>query len=194
MAGLYEGGNESAGSLKAICKSTKEHANTHKKPERIPNLTGPVASVTSRCSEIRNKTAGRIDAVMATVRTHRHDTTVHDVIRLLIPALYKNQSDSLMAADGDCHHLCKLMAPVRHRWSINDVIGGIRNTTVDNLRQRSSAQSTLGLASLTRGEDTALWCNRSCWRVCSLPLSPARRGTTRCSAYPLPISASADDH
>ncbi|KAJ4450374.1 hypothetical protein ANN_01795 [Periplaneta americana] len=33
-----------------------------------------------------------------------------------------------MAADGDCHHLCKLMAPVRHRWSINDVIGGIRNT------------------------------------------------------------------
>ncbi|KAJ4442191.1 hypothetical protein ANN_12057 [Periplaneta americana] len=33
-----------------------------------------------------------------------------------------------MAADGDCHHLCKLMAPVRHRWCINDVIGGIRNT------------------------------------------------------------------
>ncbi|KAJ4446970.1 hypothetical protein ANN_13672 [Periplaneta americana] len=63
-------------------------------------------------------------------RTHRHDTTVHDVIRLLIPALYKNQSDSLMAADGDCHHLCKLMAPVRHRWSINDVIGGIRNTVM----------------------------------------------------------------
>ncbi|KAJ4449010.1 hypothetical protein ANN_00404 [Periplaneta americana] len=64
-------------------------------------------------------------------KTHRHDTTVHDVIRLLIPALYKNQSDSLMAADGDCHHLCKLMAPVRHRWSINDVIGGIRNTLLD---------------------------------------------------------------
>ncbi|KAJ4446730.1 hypothetical protein ANN_13427 [Periplaneta americana] len=63
-------------------------------------------------------------------RTHRHDTTVHDVIRLLIPALYKNQSDSLMAADGDCHHLCKLMAPVRQRWSINDVIGGIRNTVM----------------------------------------------------------------
>ncbi|KAJ4452258.1 hypothetical protein ANN_03776 [Periplaneta americana] len=42
----------------------------------------------------------------------------------------KNQSDSLMAADGDCHHLCKLMAPVRHRWSINDVIGGIRNTSL----------------------------------------------------------------
>ncbi|KAJ4452205.1 hypothetical protein ANN_03723 [Periplaneta americana] len=38
--------------------------------------------------------------------------------------------DSLMAADGDCHHLCKLMAPVRHRWSINDVIGGIRNTVM----------------------------------------------------------------
>ncbi|KAJ4426836.1 hypothetical protein ANN_26635 [Periplaneta americana] len=29
--------------------------------QRIPNLTGPVASMTSRCSEIRNKTAGRID-------------------------------------------------------------------------------------------------------------------------------------
>ncbi|KAJ4428852.1 hypothetical protein ANN_25845 [Periplaneta americana] len=64
------------------------------------------------------------------VRTHRHDTTVHDVIRLLIPALYKNQSDTLVAADGDCHHLCKLMAPVRHRWSINDFIGGIRNTVM----------------------------------------------------------------
>ncbi|KAJ4448991.1 hypothetical protein ANN_00383 [Periplaneta americana] len=35
-----------------------------------------------------------------------------------------------MAADGDCHHLCNLMAPVRHRWSINDVIGGIRNTVM----------------------------------------------------------------
>ncbi|KAJ4426701.1 hypothetical protein ANN_26499 [Periplaneta americana] len=58
------------------------------------------------------------------------DTTVHDIIRLLILALYKNQSDSLMAADGDCHHLCKLMAQVRHRWSINDVIGGIRNTVM----------------------------------------------------------------
>ncbi|KAJ4452001.1 hypothetical protein ANN_03487 [Periplaneta americana] len=42
----------------------------------------------------------------------------------------KNQSDSLVTADGDCHHLCKLMAPVRHRWSINDVIGGIRNTVM----------------------------------------------------------------
>ncbi|KAJ4448472.1 hypothetical protein ANN_10488 [Periplaneta americana] len=64
----------------------------------------------------------------ASNRTHRHDTTVHDVIRLLIPALYKNQSDSLMADDGDCHHLCKLMAPVRHRWSISHAIGEIRNT------------------------------------------------------------------
>ncbi|KAJ4444228.1 hypothetical protein ANN_06019 [Periplaneta americana] len=35
-----------------------------------------------------------------------------------------------MAADGDCHYLCKLMAPGRHRWSINDVIGGIRNTVM----------------------------------------------------------------
>ncbi|KAJ4427438.1 hypothetical protein ANN_25060 [Periplaneta americana] len=71
-------------------------------------------------------------------RTHHHDTTVHDVIRLLIPALYKNQSDSLMAADGDCHHLCKLMAPVRHRWSINDVIGGIRNTVMPSIAHRAT--------------------------------------------------------
>ncbi|KAJ4428387.1 hypothetical protein ANN_24407 [Periplaneta americana] len=69
---------------------------------------------------------------ISTSRTHRHDTTVHDVIRRLIPALYKNQSDSLMAVDGDCHHLCKLMTPVRHRWSINDVIGGIRNTVMSS--------------------------------------------------------------
>ncbi|KAJ4443918.1 hypothetical protein ANN_05705 [Periplaneta americana] len=40
---------------------------------------------------------------------------------------FVNQSDSLMTADGDCHHLCKLMAPVRHRWSISDVIVEIRN-------------------------------------------------------------------
>ncbi|KAJ4431517.1 hypothetical protein ANN_20115 [Periplaneta americana] len=83
MAGLCEGGNEPAGSLKAICN-----------------------------------------------RSHRHDTTVHDVIRLLIPALYKNQSDLLTAADGDCHHLCKLMAPVRHRWSISHAIGEIRNSVM----------------------------------------------------------------
>ncbi|KAJ4450351.1 hypothetical protein ANN_01772 [Periplaneta americana] len=35
-----------------------------------------------------------------------------------------------MATDGDCHYLWKLMAPVQHRWSINDVIGGIRNTVM----------------------------------------------------------------
>ncbi|KAJ4431758.1 hypothetical protein ANN_20363 [Periplaneta americana] len=89
--------------------------------------------------DINNRSKQTVDVIIrlssrhngiATSRTHRHDTTVHDVIRLLIPALCKNQSDSLMAADGDCHHLCKLMAPVRHRWSINDVIGGIRNTVM----------------------------------------------------------------
>ncbi|KAJ4449417.1 hypothetical protein ANN_00816 [Periplaneta americana] len=58
-----------------------------------------------------------------TGRTHRHDTTVNDVIRLLIPALCKNQSDSL-------HHLWKLMGPVRHQWSISDVIVEIRNTVM----------------------------------------------------------------
>ncbi|KAJ4432038.1 hypothetical protein ANN_20652 [Periplaneta americana] len=49
---------------------------------------------------------------------------------ILRPDVLTNQSDSLMAADGDYHRLCKLMAPVRHRWSINDVIGGIRNTVM----------------------------------------------------------------
>ncbi|KAJ4431797.1 hypothetical protein ANN_20402 [Periplaneta americana] len=76
-------------------------------------------------------------------RTHRHDTTVYDVIRLLIPAPYKNQSDSLMAANGDCHHLCKLMAPVRHRWSINDVIGGIRNTVMPRIAHRTTGSNRL---------------------------------------------------
>ncbi|KAJ4438425.1 hypothetical protein ANN_14370 [Periplaneta americana] len=100
----------------------------------IPNLTGPVASLASRCNENKEQNCWMNRCCHGDCqnqsRTHRHDTTVHDVIRLLIPALYKNQSDSLMAADGDCHHLCKLMAPVRHRWSINDVIGGIRNTVM----------------------------------------------------------------
>ncbi|KAJ4448594.1 hypothetical protein ANN_10613 [Periplaneta americana] len=98
--------------------------------QRIPNLTEPVDNNDVTLQRNRNKTAGRIDGCHGDCQTHRHDTTVHDVIRLLIPALYKNQSDSLMAADGDCHHLCKLMAPVRHRWSINDVIGEIRNTVM----------------------------------------------------------------
>ncbi|KAJ4435238.1 hypothetical protein ANN_23816 [Periplaneta americana] len=35
-----------------------------------------------------------------------------------------------MAADGDCHHLCKLMEPVRHLWSISDIIVEIRNTVM----------------------------------------------------------------
>ncbi|KAJ4445194.1 hypothetical protein ANN_06995 [Periplaneta americana] len=39
-----------------------------------------------------------------------------------------NQSDSLMADDGYCHHLCKLMEPVRYQWSISDIIVEIRNT------------------------------------------------------------------
>ncbi|KAJ4433343.1 hypothetical protein ANN_15602 [Periplaneta americana] len=101
---------------------------------RIPNLTGQVDNNDVTMQRNRNKTVGRIDGCHGDCqnqsRTHRHDTTVHDVIRLLIPTLYKNQSDSLMAADGDCHHLCKLMAPVRYRWSINDVIGGVRNTVM----------------------------------------------------------------
>ncbi|KAJ4425378.1 hypothetical protein ANN_27993 [Periplaneta americana] len=131
--------------------------------QRIPNLTGPVASMTSRCNEM-NKTAGRIDAVMATVRTKAEHAAMtqqghnsHDVIRLLIPALYKNQSDSLMTADGACHHLCKLMAPVRHRWSINDVIGGIRNTVMPSIAHRCSRDAIIGKRNETvRNVTTAL--------------------------------------
>ncbi|KAJ4444325.1 hypothetical protein ANN_06117 [Periplaneta americana] len=62
----------------------------------------------------------------------------------------KNQSDSLMAADGDCHHLCKLMAPVRHRWSINDVIGGIRNTPYPGWEWQGTAGNCTGLVSVYR--------------------------------------------
>ncbi|KAJ4429840.1 hypothetical protein ANN_22044 [Periplaneta americana] len=49
----------------------------------------------------------------------------------------------MTAADGDCHHLCKLMVPVRHRWSINDVIGGIRNTVsrADGMAVSSAPES-----------------------------------------------------
>ncbi|KAJ4439611.1 hypothetical protein ANN_07739 [Periplaneta americana] len=76
--------------------------------QRIPNLTGPVDNNDVTLQRNRNKTAVMIDGCHGDC----------------------NQSDSLMAADGDCHQLCKLMAPVRHRWSINDVIGEIRNTVM----------------------------------------------------------------
>ncbi|KAJ4439769.1 hypothetical protein ANN_07897 [Periplaneta americana] len=63
-------------------------------------------------------------------KTHLSVSKQFTFLALLVLPYVSNQSDSLMAADGDCRHLCTLMAPVRHRWSINDVIGGIRNTTV----------------------------------------------------------------
>ncbi|KAJ4431276.1 hypothetical protein ANN_19873 [Periplaneta americana] len=47
-----------------------------------------------------------------------------------------------MAADEECHHLCKLMAPVRHRWSNNDVIGGIRNTVMPSDCSPTPAMNT----------------------------------------------------
>ncbi|KAJ4446216.1 hypothetical protein ANN_12910 [Periplaneta americana] len=121
MAGLCEGGNEPACSLKVISQARIE-------PEPERNFR-PADKRLNRLSHAGGFkwSLGRLETYR---RTHRYDTTVHDVIRLLIPALYKNQSDSLMAADGDCHHLCKLMAPVRRWWSINDVIGGIRNTVM----------------------------------------------------------------
>ncbi|KAJ4452082.1 hypothetical protein ANN_03598 [Periplaneta americana] len=67
-------------------------------------------TTTSRCRGIGTKLLEGLMAVMASV--------------------------FMMAADGDCRHLCKLMAPVRHRWSINDVIGGIRNTDVMLLKEQ----------------------------------------------------------
>ncbi|KAJ4445273.1 hypothetical protein ANN_07074 [Periplaneta americana] len=109
MTGLCEGGNEPPGPLKPYSN------------QRAFRNASP------RQDALDHDAMARDDEKS---RTHRHDTTVHDVIRLLIPALYKNQSDSLMVADGDCHHLCKLMAPVRHRWSISGSIGEIRNTVI----------------------------------------------------------------
>ncbi|KAJ4432937.1 hypothetical protein ANN_15194 [Periplaneta americana] len=61
------------------------------------------------------------------------DSRLGDYLVVFFPRFsptMKQISDSLMAADGDCHHLWKLMAPVRHRWSISDVIGEIRNTVM----------------------------------------------------------------
>ncbi|KAJ4431565.1 hypothetical protein ANN_20164 [Periplaneta americana] len=124
MAGLCEGGNEPAGSLKASKKRPLGRQRRRWEDNIKIDLREVGMMIGSELILLRIGTDGGL------IRTHRHDTTVHDVIRLLIPALHKNQSDSLMAADGDCHHLCKLMAPVRHRWSINDVIGGIRNTVM----------------------------------------------------------------
>ncbi|KAJ4431415.1 hypothetical protein ANN_20012 [Periplaneta americana] len=144
MAVLCEGGNEPPGSLKATSRIRYEITSGNiggafavknmtgaiyvagaldyeTRKRRIPNLTGPVDNNDVTLQRNRNKTAGRIDGCHG---------DLHDVIRLLIPALYKNQSDSLMAADGDCHHLCKLMALVRHRWSISVAIGEIRNTVM----------------------------------------------------------------
>ncbi|KAJ4446196.1 hypothetical protein ANN_12890 [Periplaneta americana] len=117
--------------------------------QHIPNLIGPVDNNDVTLQRNRNRTAGRIDGyhgdcIPRTKAEHRHDTTVHDVIRLLIPALYKNQSDSLMAADGDCHHLCKLMAPVRHRWSISVAIGESQNTVMTS----DSSALRFGICSL----------------------------------------------
>ncbi|KAJ4430007.1 hypothetical protein ANN_22215 [Periplaneta americana] len=96
----------------------------------LGGCTGPGPDQCSACTRVISDGVC-IDNCPEDSRTHRHDTTVHDVIRLPIPALYKNQSDSLMAADGDCHHLCKLMAPVRHRWGISHTIGEIRNTILE---------------------------------------------------------------
>ncbi|XP_069699551.1 uncharacterized protein [Periplaneta americana] len=63
-----------------------------------------------------------------------------------------------MAADGDCHHLCKLMAPVRHRWSINDVIGGIRNTVMPSVCSPIFAADRI----LVEGYCTRPMCKGSC--------------------------------
>ncbi|KAJ4428699.1 hypothetical protein ANN_25692 [Periplaneta americana] len=116
MAGLCEGSNEPSGFLKAIFLPDP----TDEKTASECGTAGPQGSNLDLSHEISTDKA-------KPARTHRHDTTVHDVIR---PVLYKNQSDSLMMADGDCHHFCKVMEPVRHRWSIHDVIGGIRNTVM----------------------------------------------------------------
>ncbi|KAJ4433295.1 hypothetical protein ANN_15554 [Periplaneta americana] len=49
-------------------------------------------------------------------------------------------------------------------------------------------------ASLTRGQDIALACDRRCWRVCGLSIPCARRSRVPYPSCTIPISASADDH
>ncbi|KAJ4445851.1 hypothetical protein ANN_12536 [Periplaneta americana] len=107
MAGLCEGGNKPPGSLKA-CKV--RHGAPETRGVRSVEVQTPPASPTSVHQGPRLTPGG--------------------LLASFDKSILQNQSDSLMAADGDCHHLCKLMAPVRHRWSINDVIGGIRNTVM----------------------------------------------------------------
>ncbi|KAJ4449874.1 hypothetical protein ANN_01280 [Periplaneta americana] len=102
-----EGGNEPPGSLKTIskfpgCSDVESGAARRRTFDPMDMLSFVVGG-----SAMHRGLSTRL----MYSRTHRHDTTVHDIIRLLIPALYKNQSDSLMAADGYCHHLCKLMEP-----------------------------------------------------------------------------------
>ncbi|KAJ4443710.1 hypothetical protein ANN_05385 [Periplaneta americana] len=103
MAGLCEGGNEPPGSLKA----SKE-------------LTLLLEIIMLSAYSESHRSGGINDVTL-----ERKEGT-----KLLEESMLSWRLYSLMAADGACHHLCKLMAPVRHRWSINDVIGGIRNTVM----------------------------------------------------------------
>ncbi|KAJ4447178.1 hypothetical protein ANN_09179 [Periplaneta americana] len=64
-----------------------------------------------------------------------------------------------MAADGDCHHLCKLMAPVRHRWSISDSIGEIRNTfNEDSIVGTTDNKKTANPDGADTKESCAVYC------------------------------------
>ncbi|KAJ4426357.1 hypothetical protein ANN_27171 [Periplaneta americana] len=94
------------------------------------------------------------------------------------PGSLKNQSDSLMAADGDCHHLCKLMALVRHRWSISVAIGEIRNTChlVTDLYHRLLA------ISCDRGR-TARQCHQELQEACGAAALPYRTVTRWVRAF-----------
>ncbi|KAJ4448436.1 hypothetical protein ANN_10452 [Periplaneta americana] len=69
-----------------------------------------------------------------------------------------------MAADGDCHHLCKLMAPVRHRWSINDVIGGIRYTVMPS----DCSPMRFGIRSSGRQHSLKCAKGKRCRSVCTV--------------------------
>ncbi|XP_069699557.1 uncharacterized protein [Periplaneta americana] len=73
-----------------------------------------------------------------------------------------------MAADGDCHHLCKLMAPVRHRWSINDVIGGIRNTVMPSVCSPIFAADRILVEGVkcTTGEECLKYCQETNFGRC----------------------------
>ncbi|KAJ4438258.1 hypothetical protein ANN_14197 [Periplaneta americana] len=154
MAGLCEGGNEPPGSLKAskpakYCIGHRVLDETSFVSDRL--ILNKTVSVFLELSTVSNSSPRPWSQATKGKTLEERDLIRYcglnfDVAQWLE---HLNQSDSLMAADGDCHHLCMLMAPVRHRWSISDSIGEIRNIVMpsDCLALR------FGIRSLRRSMD-----------------------------------------